>query len=172
MAVAVEHLEKLFRGISTGRARSGLLEHVRVEAYNDVYPIHHLAWVGGGGDARTLRVQPHDPSLLGAIRKALLKANLGLNPQVAGTSILVRVPQLDDEQRVRLVARVKKLAEEQRVAIRNIRKDSRKRAHNEDCFDKVKKSLDELTKTKIAEIDALLREKVDAINWRDPKWNR
>jgi len=126
MDVVVEHLRVVFMGISTGRARSALLEHIKIEAYGQLTPLHHVACVGGGGDARTLRVFPHDRSLLGTIRKGILKANLGLNPQVGGDSLLIRVPALDDEQRSKLCVRVKKLAEEQRVAIRNIRKNIRK----------------------------------------------
>ena len=172
MDVVVEHLRVVFMGISTGRARSALLEHIKVEAYGQLTPLHHVACVGGGGDARTLRVFPHDRSLLGAIRKGILKANLGLNPQVGGDSLLIKVPALDDEQRSKLCVRVKKLAEEQRVAIRNIRKDIRKRAKRDDWLKESQKPLEALTKAKIDEVDALLEGKLGAINWKDPRWNR
>ncbi len=170
MDAAVEHLRNTFRGISTGRARTGLLEHVRVEAYGQTYPLHHLACVTGDG-ARRLRVSPFDPSLVGAIRKGILAANLGLNPQVGGTTLVVPIPSLDDDQRVRLCKRAKSLAEEQRVAVRMIRKDTRHQAQREGKLDKVKKRVESLTKERISEIDTLLEGKLGAINWKDPDWN-
>jgi ribosome recycling factor len=172
MGIVVEHLRVVFRGISTGRARSALLEHIRVDAYGQPTPLHHVAMVGGGPDGRTLRVHPHDRSLLGTICKAILKANLGLNPQVGGDSLLVKVPSLDDDQRVKLCSRVRKLAEEQRVAIRNVRKDTRNRAKREKTFKQIQKPLEALTKAAIVEIDGMLEGKLEAINWLDPKWNR
>ena len=91
-------LNQAFRGINTGRVRTALLEPIRVEAYGDVVPLSHIASVSGGGQARSLRVLPFDTNLLGKIRKAIQAANLGLNPQMAGTSILVVVPQPDQDQ--------------------------------------------------------------------------
>lgn len=172
MDEAVEHFRTVLRGISTGRARSALLEHIQIEAYGERAPLFHHAWVGGSGGANTLRVQPHDRSLLGTIRKAIQKADLGLNPQPMGDALIVKVPSLDEEQRARLSARVKKLAEDQRVAVRNIRKDFRNRAKREKRLKEIQKPLEDLTKEKIAEIDALLDGKLDAINWMDPKWNK
>jgi len=165
-------LRQAFRGINTGRARASLLEPIRVEAYGDVVPLSHVAMVGGGGRARSLTVVPFDPSLLGKIRKAILKADLGLNPQVAGTSLLVAVPQPDQDQKSKLESRAKSLSEQQRVAVRNVRKDTRNRAKREDRLKQVQKSLEELTKLKIDEIDSLLKAKVAEIHWKDPRWNK
>jgi ribosome recycling factor len=171
MDLAIDHLNTVFQGISTGRARSALLEHIKIEAYGQLSPLHHHAWVGGGPHGRTLRVQPHDRSLLGAIRKGILKANLGLNPQVIGDGLLIQVPSLDDEQRVKLCVRVKKLAEDQRVAVRSIRKEVRNRAKRGAWLKQIQKPLEALTKSKIGEIDGFLDRKLVAINWTDPQWN-
>jgi ribosome recycling factor len=165
-------LREAFRGINTGRVRSALLDPIRVEAYGNVVPLSHVAFVGGGRKARSLTVTPHDPSLLGKIQKAIFTANLGLNPQKAGTTIMVSVPQPDDDQRKRLESRAKSLSEQQRVAVRNIRKDVRNRAKREDRLKQIQKPLEALTKRKINEIDTLLKAKVGEIHWRDPRWNK
>jgi ribosome recycling factor len=171
MDEAIVHLREALRGINAGRVRAGLLEPIRVEAYGDVVPLKHIAAIGGGPKARTLLVSPFDPSLLEKIRKAILKANLGLNPQKAGTTLMVRVPQPDDDQRKKLESRAKSLSEQQRVAIRNVRKDTRNRAKREGLLKQIQKPLEELTKRKVEEINALLKDKVAAIRWKDPDWN-
>jgi len=165
-------LKQAFRGINTGRVRTALLEPVRVEAYGDVVPLSHVAIVGGGHKARSLTVSPFDPSLLGKIQKAILKANLGLNPQKAGTTIMVMVPRPDEDQKKKLVSRAKSLSEQQRVAVRNVRKDTRNRAKREDRLKQVQKPLEELTKRMIKEINALCEAKVEEIHWVDPRWNK
>jgi len=164
-------LKQAFRGINTGRVQTALLEPIRVEAYGEMVPLSHIAIVGGGNRARSLSVVPFDPSLLGKIHKAILKANLGLNPQKAGTSLLVMVPVPDQDQKKKLVSRAKSLSERQRVAVRNVRKDTRNRAKREDRLKQIQKPLEELTKRKITEVDSLLKGKVEDINWVDPNWN-
>jgi ribosome recycling factor len=164
-------LRQALRGINTGRVQTALLEPIRVEAYGEMVPLSHVAMVGGGGRARSLSVVPFDSSLLGKIHKAILKANLGLNPQKAGTSLLVMVPVPDQDQKKKLVSRAKSLSEQQRVAVRNVRKDTRNRAKREDRLKQIQKPLEELTKRKIAEINSLLEGKVEDINWVDPSWN-
>ena len=116
-------------------------------------------------------MSPFDPSLLGKIQKAIYAANLGLTPQKAGTTILVGVPSPDEDQRKKLVSRAKSLSERQRVAVRNVRKDTRNRAKREDRLKQIQKPLEELTRRKIDEINVLLSSKVEDINWVDPSWN-
>jgi len=168
---SIDHLRGAFRGLNTGRVRSALLEPIRVEAYGNVVPLSHVAIVGGGRKARSLLVTPFDPALLGKIQKAIYAANLGLTPQKAGTTIMVLVPQPDEDQRRKLESRAKSLAEQQRVAVRSVRKDVRNRAKREDRLKQIQKPLDELTKRKIDEINALLGDKVAEIHWKDPDWN-
>ena len=173
MEEAVGQLRGALIGINTGRVRSALLEHIRVEVYGDVVPLSHIATVGGTArNSRALVVSPFDPSLLGKIQKAIMKANLGLNPQKAGTTIMVNVPQPDDDQKRKLESRAKSLSEQQRVAVRNVRKDVRNRAKREDCLKQIQKPLEELTKQMVDEIDALLAGKVEEIYWVDPYWNK
>lgn len=173
MDEALELLRKALKGINTGRVRAALLEPIRVEAYGDVLPLSHVATVSGSSKSpRSLVVMPFDPSLLGAIQKAIQKADLGLNPQKAGTTLMVTVPQPDDDQKSKLESRAKSLSEQQRVAVRNVRKDVRNRAKREDCLEQIQKGLEELTKRKIDEIDSLCAGKVEEINWVDPRWNR
>lgn len=173
MEDSVELLRQALRGINTGRVRSALLEPIQVEAYGDVVPLSHVATVSGAAkQPRSLVVRPFDTSLLGAIQKAIQKADLGLNPQKAGTSLLVSVPQPDQDQKRKLESRAKSLSERQRVAVRNVRKDVRNRAKRDGCLEQVQKDLEELTKRKVDEIDSLLAGKVEEIYWVDPRWNK
>ena len=171
MGESIAYLRETFRGINTGRVRASLLEPIRVEAYGNVVPLSHVAMIGGGRRARSLLVTPFDPSLLGKVQKAIFTAGLGLNPQKAGTTLLIMVPMPDDDQRLKLEARARSLAEQQRVAVRSIRKDARNRAKREGELKQIQKPLEELTKRKIDEINAELEAKVDAIHWKDPRWN-
>lgn len=164
-------LRTALRGINPGRVQSALLEPIRVEAYGDVVPLSHVAMVGGGRQARSLTVTPFDPSLLGKIQRAIQKADLGLNPQKAGTTLLVSVPSPDDDQKRKLESRAKSLSEQQRVAVRNVRKEVRNRAKRDGRLEQIQRSLDALTKRKVDEIGALLKAKVEEIYWKDPRWN-
>lgn len=168
---SIDHLRAAFSGLNTGRVRSALLEPIRVEAYGNVVPLSHVAIVGGGRKSRSLIVTPFDSALLGKIQKAIYAANLGLTPQKAGTTIMVLVPQPDEDQRKRLESRAKSLSEQQRIAVRNVRKDVRNRAKREDRLKQIQKPLDELTRRKVEEINALLADKAAEIHWLDPDWN-
>ena len=173
MDEAIGLLENAMVGINTGRVRSALLEPIRVEAYGDVVSIGHVATVGRSSkDPRSLVVSPFDPALLGKIMKAIQVADLGLNPQRAGTTLLVGVPQPDQDQKKKLESRAKVLSEQQRVAIRNVRKDVRNQAKRENCLERIQKPLDELTKQKADEVESLLRAKVEEIYWVDSRWNK
>lgn len=171
MDESVAHLREALVGINTGAARPALLESVRVEAYGELVPLAHVATITGGGIQGSLRVVPFDQTLVGSVTKAIQSAGLGLNPQAAATSIVVVVPTPDSEQRTRLVARAKTLAEQQRVAIRNVRKDARNAAKRDGTLKALERAIDEVTAAKIVEIDGLLRAKVDEIEWLDPRWN-
>lgn len=172
MDEALARLREALRGLNTGAVRPALLEPVKVEAYGQSVPLSHVAAVTGGGGARTLVVSPFDPSLVGAVTKAIQSAGLGLNPQPAATSILVSVPMPDEEQRTRLAARAKALAEQQRVAVRNVRKDARNAAKRDGGLGRLGPEIEALAARKAAEIDAALEAKVAEIEWRDPKWNK
>lgn len=172
MEASIDRLRTDLIGIHAGRVRPALLEPIRIEAYGELVPISHIATVVGGSKARSLLVTPFDQSLVGSITKAIHKSGLGLNPQAAGTSILVVIPAPDEEQREKLAARARSLAEQQRVAVRNVRKEARNKAKRDECLGRVESKIEDLTKKSISEIDALLQVKIDEINWLDPRWNK
>lgn len=172
MKDSVEQFRTALIGINAGLVRPALLETIKVEAYGEIVPISHVATVTGGGKARSLRVCPFDSGLLGAINRAIQTADLGLNPQPAGTSILVVIPAPDEDQRKKLALRAKSLAEQQRVAVRNVRKDARNKAKRDESLDRTASKIEELTQQSIAEIEELLQHKISEINWSDPRWNK
>ncbi len=123
MKKAVEATREEFTAIRTGRANAALLDHVLVEAYGAEMPLRHVANVAVP-DPRSIVVTPHDKSILGDIRKAIEKSDLGISPNVDGNAIRLGLPQLNEERRKELVKLVHKRAEEGRVAVRNIRRDA------------------------------------------------
>ncbi|MBL7004701.1 MAG: ribosome recycling factor [Gammaproteobacteria bacterium] len=109
--------------IRTGRANTSLLDHVTVDFYGSEVPLSQAANLSVE-DARTLSITPWDKTMVGPIEKAIMKSDLGLNPSTAGTVIRVPMPPLTEERRIALVKIVKELAENCRVAVRNIRRDA------------------------------------------------
>ena len=123
MDKAIDHTDNELLKIRAGKASPAMLDGVFVDYYGTATP---LAQVGNVNtpDARTLVIQPWEKSLLSAIEKAIMEANLGLNPQNDGVIIRINVPPLTEERRRDLVKRVKAEVESGKVAIRNIRKDA------------------------------------------------
>ena len=166
MKKAVEATRTEFTAIRTGRANAALLDHVTVTAYGTDMPLRHLANVAVP-DPRSIIVTPHDKSILGDIRKAIEKSDLGITPTVDGNAIRLGLPQLNEERRKELVKLVHKRAEEGRVAIRNVRRDAHEhvRAGLKDSKiteDESRRANDQLQKTTdkyIAEVDALVTHK-------------
>ena len=162
MKKAVEATRTDFAAIRTGRANAALLDHVMVEAYSSEMPIRHLATISVP-DAKSILVQPHDKSIVGDIRKAIEKSDLGITPNVDGNVIRLSIPPLTEERRKDLVKLVHKRAEEGRVAVRNIRRDGhdhlkhglKENKISEDENRRSNDSLQKLTDKYIAEVDAL-----------------
>ena len=123
MKRAVEILQQDYSNIRTGRASPGLLDRLTVEYYGTPTPLNGLATISVP-EPRLLVVQPWDRGQLPAIEKAILKSDLGLNPSSDGTVIRLAIPQLTEERRRGLVKQVHRRAEEGRVAIRNIRRET------------------------------------------------
>lgn len=123
MQKQLESFQKELAKIRTDRAHPNLLEHVMVEYYNQRTNLSRVANIIVE-DARTLSITPFDKSASSAIEKAIVAANLGLNPVVVGTNIKVPVPPLTEDRRKMLVKQVKADTENFRVAIRNIRRDA------------------------------------------------
>jgi ribosome recycling factor len=118
------------RGIRTGRANVGLVESIRVEYYGSPTPLKQMANLSTP-EPQQILIRPFDPSVVGDIVKAIQTSDLGLSPNSDGKVVRLNVPPLSVEQRKKLVNRVKELAEEARVAIRNIRRDANKQAELE-----------------------------------------
>lgn len=125
MDKAIEIIRKNLAGIRTGRANPGMVDSLRVEVYGSPVPIKQLASVGTPEPAQIL-IRPYDTSTIKEIEKAIVASGLGFNPQSDGKLIRINVPPLSTDVRKKMVARIKELAEEARVAIRNIRRDGNK----------------------------------------------
>jgi len=123
MGKSIEAFQAELSKIRTGRAHPSLLNHITVDFYGSEVPIGQSANITVE-DARTLAVTPWDKSMVSVIEKAIMKSDLGLNPSTAGTVIRVPMPPLTEERRKELVKVVRELAENARVAVRNIRRDA------------------------------------------------
>ena len=123
MEKSVEALKIDLTKIRTGRASLSLLDGITVDAYGSTMPINQLATLTIP-ESRLIVIQPWDPQVLGPIEKAILRSDLGLTPVNDGKLIRISIPQLTEERRKEMVKRVKKIAEEYRVAIRNLRRES------------------------------------------------
>jgi len=153
MEKAVGVLKDALAGIRTGRANPGLVDSLRVEVYGSQVPLKQVAAVGAP-EPNQIVIRPYDPGTLKDIEKAIQQSDLGFNPQNDGRVIRLVVPPLSTEVRQRMVARVRDLAEEAKVAIRNVRRDGNKMADqaekekdlSEDQRDDVKEEIQELTK--------------------------
>lgn len=128
--VTEEKMEKTIQGLSkelatvrAGRANPALLDKIVVDYYGAPTPLNQLSNISAP-EPRLLVVQPWDKSAMGSIEKAILKSDLGLTPNSDGNIIRIAIPQLTEERRKDLVKLVKKMAEESRVAVRNIRRDA------------------------------------------------
>jgi ribosome recycling factor len=130
MQKAFEVLRHELATIRTGKATTALLDGIKVDYYGKMSPLPQIGNVSVA-DVHTLAVQPWDKSMLEPVTKAILQANLGLNPQKDGERIRVPIPPLNEERRRELVKLTKKFGEESKVAIRNIRRD---------CIEHLKKS--------------------------------
>jgi ribosome recycling factor len=152
--------------VRTGRAHTGLLDHVRVDYYGTPTPIHQVAKVILL-DARTIGVTPFEKKLIPTIEKGIRESDLGLNPNTSGDTIRLPMPSLTEERRKELIKVVKHEAENARVAVRNLRRDAIQ--HLKDGLKKhevsendERRALDEMQKMTdkhIAEIDKLLADK-------------
>lgn len=165
MEKAMEHLDKELQKIRAGKANPNMLDSVRVDYYGSVTPLSQVANVNAL-DGRTLSIQPWEKSMLEPIERAIINANLGLNPQNNGESILINIPTLTEERRRDLTKQAKAEGENAKVGIRNARKDGNdeiKKLKNDglsedlakDIEDRVQKITDDFTN----KVDALIQAK-------------
>jgi len=166
MRKSVETVAREFGGVRTGRASTGLLDSIRVEYYGTPTPLGQVATLATPGP-RLITVQPWDPTLVPAIEKAILKSDLGITPASDGKVIRLAVPPLTEQRRKELAKVVRKLAEDGRVAVRNIRRDANDRLKvlekdkkiSEDDLRKGLEQVQDLTSRVIKEIDDLVSKK-------------
>ncbi|MDX6515278.1 MAG: ribosome recycling factor [Gaiellaceae bacterium] len=122
MDKAIESTRTEFHSVRTGRASAALLDRISIDYYGQRTPLKQLATINVP-EPRMLTIQPFDPSALGAVEKAIQESDLGLNPSNDGKLIRLPIPQLTEDRRKELVKIVKQMAEEGRVAVRNVRRD-------------------------------------------------
>jgi ribosome recycling factor len=162
MERAVDRFRHELAGMRVGRAHPALLDKVMVDYYGAPTPLQHLGQVSVP-EARTLLVQPYDKSAVGAIERAIQKADLGLGVRVDGDVIRLSVPPLTEERRRDLVKQLRRQVEEERVVIRNIRRDAQERLHemekdktiSEDEHRRALEQLQKLTDRWVRELDEL-----------------
>ncbi|WP_096435378.1 ribosome recycling factor [Alteribacter populi] len=123
MEKSIDSLRKELATLRAGRANPSILDKVQVEYYGMMTPLNQLATIGVP-EARMLTIQPFDKSSIGDIEKAIQKADLGLSPSSDGNIIRITIPALTEERRTELVKLVRRYAEDGKVAVRNIRRDS------------------------------------------------
>jgi len=174
---AREHMDKSvdatrhkFGSVRTGRASSALLDRINVDYYGAQTPLKQLATVSAP-EARLLTVQPYDKSSIKNIERAIMESDIGLTPNNDGSIIRLQVPELTEERRRELVKVVRNLAEEGKVAIRNIRRDVMHDLRElrdageagSDDEHRAEEALQKLTDEKVKELDALLKGKEEEI---------
>jgi ribosome recycling factor len=170
MKKAVAHVQAEFAALRTGRASSGLVEKLRVDAYGSDVPLQQLAGFGVP-EPRVLTISPYDKGTVKAIEKAIQQADLGVNPSNDGVTIRLVFPELTEDRRKDLVKVARTRAEEGRVAVRNARRHARHELEqlekdgelSKDDLDRTEKDLEKRTHDVVAEIDALLKHKEDEL---------
>jgi len=166
MQKSVDALKNDLGKIRTGRAHSGLLDHVMVDYYGSMVPIAQVANVTVV-DARTLGVSPWEKKLVGAIEKAIRDSDLGLNPASQGELIRVPMPALTEERRRDLTKVVKSEGEDAKIAVRNVRRDAntalkellKQKTVSEDDERRAQDEVQKLTDRFVSEIDKMLQTK-------------
>lgn len=166
MDKSVEATHEHFNSVRTGRASSALLDRIQIDYYGTPTPVKNLATISAP-EPRMLTIQPFDPSAIKQIEKAVLESDLGLTPSSDGKLVRLPIPQLTEERRKELVKLVRQMAEEGRIAVRNVRRDAIKHLEelvkNGDAGDDAERvaetRVQKLTDEHVAKIDDLLKRK-------------
>lgn len=170
MQKSIESLKSELAKIRTGRAHPSLLEHIMVDYYGSDTPLSQVASIGVE-DARTLTITPWERPMVQAIEKAIMKSDLGLNPNSAGAVIRVPMPQLTEERRRDLAKVVRHEGENGKIAIRNIRRDAnsdfkvleKEKEISEDQERRAQEEIQKLTDKYVKEVDQLVAAKEEDI---------
>ncbi len=166
MAKSLDTLKVNLSKIRTGRAHTGILDHVQVEYYCSPVPVSQVANVNLV-DARTISVQPYEKPMAAAIEKAIRESDLGLNPMSLGDSIRVPMPALTEERRRELTKVVKGEGEDAKIAVRNLRREANEslkklvkdKEISEDDERRAQDDIQKLTDRNVTEIDKLITQK-------------
>jgi ribosome recycling factor len=166
MQKSIEALKADYGKIRTGRAHTGLLDHIRVDYYGNETPLSQVANLNLL-DARTIGVTPWEKKMLAAIEKAIRDSDLGLNPASVGDTVRVPMPPLTEERRKELIKVVRHEAENARVAVRNVRRDAithlkellKEKKVSEDDERRAQDEVQKLTDQYVAEVDKVLAAK-------------
>ncbi len=170
MEKAVDALRRDLASIRTGRASPAIVEHLQVDYYGAPTPLNQLATISAP-EARLIVIQPWDRESIGAVEKAILKSDIGLNPSNDGTVIRLAIPQLTEERRREIAKQVRKRAEEARIEVRNIRRDChdsiRRLEHDhkisQDDLHRAETELQKITDDQVKEIDKVGHEKEEEV---------
>jgi ribosome recycling factor len=170
MDKAVEHVQTQFSTVRTGRAAPALVERLLVEYYGSPVPLQQLATIQVP-EARTLLVKPHERGALSPIERAIRDSDLGVSPNNDGVVIRLNFPPLTEERRKEYVKVVKHMAEEGRVAVRNIRRDARKHLESaekdgeisKDDLERAEKELEKVTHDHVERIDKAFARKEEEL---------
>ena len=173
MSKAIEYLGSELKGIRAGRASPAMVEYVKVECYGSETDLKSVAAVSVPEPTQLL-VKPFDPSLVGAIKNGIEQANLGVNPQVEDKQIRISIPPLTSDRRRDLMSQAKKVGEEQKVVLRNARRDANKHADtlgkqdgthfSEDEISTLKDEIQDLLKKYEGKIDEMVTKKSNEIS--------
>lgn len=166
MIKCVEHLAHELSGLRTGKASPSLVDSIAVEYYGAMTKLREIAGISTP-EPRLIVINPYDPSALGAIDKAILAANIGVTPISDGRVIRIPIPELSEDRRKELIKVGKRMSEEARVAIRNVRRDSNesvKTLHKnskitEDDRDAATAEIQKITDSYTAKIDTMIAQK-------------
>ncbi len=166
MNVSIEAFRNEISKIRTGKATTALLDGIKVDYYGNMSPLNQVSNVSVL-DAHTLSITPWDKNMVQVIEKAILTADLGLNPASDGTNIRVPIPPLNEERRKELVKLVKKYGEDAKVAIRNVRRDAndhlkkeeKDKNISEDDLKRFEEEVQEITDEHTKKIDEMIEHK-------------
>ena len=166
MLKSVDALKADLSKIRTGRAHTGLLDHIQVDYYGSMVPLSQVSQVGLG-DARTITVQPWEKKMIPVVEKAIRESDLGLNPATTGDIVRVPMPVLTEQRRKELVKVVKHEGEAAKVAIRNLRRDAnhhvkellKAKTISEDDDRRAEETVQKLTDRFVGEVDRIVADK-------------
>jgi len=166
MDVSIEHLTKEFAGVRTGRASVGLLEGINVDYYGTETPINQVANVSTP-DPLTISIQPWEQKMIAAVEKAILASDLGLTPSNDGKVVRITMPPLTEERRRDLTKHVRKVAEDTKIAMRNVRREAieqikkleKEKTVSEDDAKRGNEKVQKIIDEHIAQVDKITAEK-------------